>query len=64
MSENKRLRDKNGQFAKKNLYLTESCRKCPIEDCEGVFAIKGSVILRCPKKLKYKENKIGKNKNK
>lgn len=59
MPENKRLRDKNGQFAKKGLYLTETCRKCPVEDCEGVFAVKGSTVLQCPKRSKEKSKKNG-----
>ena len=57
MIENNRLRDKNGQFAKKNLYLTETCRKCLVENCEGIFALKGSKVIFCPKKNKYKKGK-------
>lgn len=55
MIENNRLRDKNGQFAKKNLYLIETCRKCPVKNCEGIFAIKHSKVVFCPKRNKYKK---------
>lgn len=60
---NKKIRDENGRYAKKGLYLTENCRKCKfIEDeCEGIFAVKGATILSClvRQNLKSKEKAIG-----
>ena len=53
--DNNKVRDEYGKYAKKGLYLTETCRKCKyIEKCEGVIASKGSKVIVCPKRSKFK----------
>lgn len=59
----KKIRDSNGKYSKKDLYLIENCRKCNFIDngCEGIIAVKNSKILKCPirQNLKSKERSIG-----
>lgn len=61
--DDKKIRDSNGKYTKKDLYLIENCRKCMFIDngCLGILAIKGATIALCPirQNLKIKEKSVG-----